>query len=195
MASELAELFSMIEGEDLDVGEMVDLINGEDLDVGAVDLIGASRGARGKLGALMAARALQRGKVSTVRSMGAKARVLFLGGEEQATSPAPVVITIKAQEDYRPDRVLISAVDSTGAIVANATLKISDIRIGTRSQFSSIGNITADLFRPDFFSNGGNLELDTIQAGTDLSIQISAASATLANPVTINVSCQGRSLR
>lgn len=186
----------MIEGaHDLDVGEMVDLINGEDLDVGAVDLIGASGRARGKLGALMAARALQRGNVSTVRSMGAKSRMLFLGGEETATSPAPVVITIKAQEDYRPDRILISAVDSDGVVVLNATLKISDLRIGTRSQFSSIGSITADLFRADFFSNGGDLQLDTIQAGTDLSIQISAASATAQNPVTINVSCQGRAIR
>jgi hypothetical protein len=191
--NDLLTLLSAIEGEDLDVGEMVDLINGEDVDVGAVDLIGAM--SRSGLSKLARARQLQRGNVDTVRSMGSKARRLFLGGEAVANSASPIVISIKAQEDYRVDRLVITALDSAGLIVPSSTLKITDIRCGSRSQFSSIGAISGDLFRPDYFANGSDLALDTVQAGTDLSIQISSAGATLVNPHTINVSAQGRTIR
>lgn len=169
--------------------------------VGAIDLVGAAKRklnlkALAKAGKRAAAiKALQRHGVNTVMAQGSKARRLFFGQTAAGiVSPVPTVIEIKAQEDFRVDRLLISATDANG-VVAPSALLISDIRVGTRSQFSSIGSITADLFQRDFFSNGSDLGLDTIQAGTDLSIAISATLATAQNPTSITVSAQGRALR
>jgi hypothetical protein len=185
-------------GED-DDDDDDDLVGALDL-VGAVDLVGASRKGSlaklAKLGALQKRiKNAQRRGVDTVRSEGSKARRLFFGATRAGIVTAVAqVIEIKAQEDFRVDRLIISATDANG-VVAPSSLLISDIRVGTRSQFSSIGAITADLFQRDFFSNGSDLGLDTIQAGTDLSIAISATLATAQNPTSITVSAQGRALR
>jgi hypothetical protein len=172
----------------------VDIIGGEDI-VGVLDIIGATKSQRARAMQVLRARELQRGNTSTVASMGAKSRRLFLGASvANITSQAPVIVTIKAQEDYRPDRIVVSAVDTNGVVDPSA-IEISDVRIGTRSQFASIGNITADLFARDFFANGADLGLDTIQAGTDLSLEVIALLAGAQNATRVNVSCVGRALR
>lgn len=199
MANELQELMELVSGmDDGDDGDDdiggVDIIGGEDI-VAALDIIGASPAQKRRAMAALRARNLQRGNTSTVASMGSKSRRLFLGSSVAGiVAPTPVILTIKAQEDYRPDRIVVSAVDTTGVVDPSA-IEISDVRIGTRSQFASIGNITADLFARDFFANGADLGLDTIQAGTDLSLEVIALLAAGNNATRVNVSCVGRALR
>ena len=196
--NDLESLMNLVSGydddDDDDIGA-VDFVGGQDI-VAALDIVGATPAQRAKAARILRARQLQRGNVDTVSSMGAKSRRLFLGaGISGVSSPASVVLSIKAQEDYRPDRILITALDSSNAVVQPATILISDIRVGTRSQFASIGQITAEAFQRDFFSNGSDLGLDTIQAGTDLSFELSLLTATGQDLHSANVTCIGRALR
>lgn len=207
-AQEIRELMAMIEGDDDDMDDL-SYVDGEDVDVGAVDLIGAIDliGARGRGGLTPAqmrrakqqllARKLQRGNVDTVRDVGSRTRRLFLGERRTGiVSPALITIVIKAQEDYRPDRVVITAFDQVNFnnIPANQII-VQDLKIGTRSQFSSLAAIGGEIFSPTFFANGADLGLDTIQAGTDLSLLIGVAPATAQAPHTVVVSVVGRALR
>ena len=145
---------------------------------------------------------VEREGVHTVRAYGDRARRTFAGGNVTLITASGQVV-VKTQETIRPDRMVITAVQRTAAsgnvVLPYQAIQINDIKHGTRSQFSSNSPINAALLTPEFFANGSDLGLDTIQAGTDLTLFLGVLYPAIAidanNPVDIIVSIQGRTMR
>lgn len=205
-----------------DFGAMLrEIASGSEVIAGDYDFVGARRNRRrGGVAAMMnrasklaklkrmmagaAAARVERQGVNTVRNYGDNARRTFAGGTLQVTAPGIQTLTIRLQEAQRPDRLLLRAIQSLAGPPAARVrvlpeeIQIADIKFGIGSQLSTISGIDASLLDPQFFANGADLGLDTVQAGTDVSF-IFAVNTIVPpdanNPVTVNVSIQGRAMR
>ena len=225
---ELLELASGVDyvGDDDDDGGddfgaiLRELASGSEVIAGDYDFVGARRRGRGGLAAQMnraraqqklasmvanaRANRVERQGVKTLRGYGDNARRTFSGGRVIVTAGGIQTLTIRLQEAQRPDRILLRGIQTLAgppaarARVLPEEIEIADIKLGTVSQLSTITGIDGSLLDPQFFANGADLGLDTVQAGTDMSF-IFALNTIVPpdanNPVTISVSVQGRAMR
>jgi len=207
------------DGDD-DFGAMLrELASGSEVIAGDYDFIGARKRRGGLASRLNQARKQQRlarmianarankaerQGVTTIRGYGDQARRTFSGGSLTVTSAGIQTLTIRLQEAQRPDRILLRGIQRlAGPPVARIRvlpeeIEIADVKFGTASQLSTITGIDASLLDPTFFANGGDLGLDTVQAGTDVSFIFALNTVVPAdanNPIDIKVSIQGRAMR
>lgn len=177
-----------------DVDELLAMVQGGDL-IGAAELIGATprprRAAtnnaltRRKLAAMLQRARAERGQQASTGkpviarpSEPTKGRVLLFGGEAtQGAVAGQLLIPSTAQEMCRVDRLYISAVTDAGAVISNAAFSVADIKVGTRSQLSAIGNVPGVMFQADANGQGFALSLDTVQPGTTFTVIIASAPA------------------
>lgn len=175
-----------------EVDELLALVQGGDL-IGAQELIGArpsrqrkqQHATRRQLAALLQRARAERGmQASTGKPVVArpseptKGRVLLFGGEAtQGAQAGQLLIPSTAQEMCRVDRLYISALTDQGAVISNAAFAVADIKVGTRSQLSAIGNVPGIMFQADANGQGFALSLDTVQPGTTFTVIIASAPA------------------
>jgi hypothetical protein len=158
----------------------------DDFDVGAVKK-------RNKLMKRIAAKKMiARAGLQQAQVSNSQGRYLIAGGRAtQGGAAGALDVQATVQETFRPQRLVIQAVDNAGAAVNLNTLEITDILCGTRSQLTSLGAVPASLFAADATNQTAGLMFDTVQAGTSLTVRF----RTVAANVTVVVGVTGAALR
>jgi hypothetical protein len=211
-----------IAGDEVD--DLEALFGASEILAGYIEFVGLRRrrrrrrGRGGKLGGLAklaaaqriqrqaAAQRIERQGVNTIQARGDQARRLVAGtGPIVVTGVGQVVAIIRMQQAMRPDRIILSGIQRLAgppaaiALILPSQWAINDIRVGTISQFSSLTGISGEMLARDFFSNGANLSIDTVQPGTDFSISFSLPNQLVPpdanNPATVQIDVQGRAMR
>lgn len=188
---DLDDLLDMVGGNDDDFGaeELDEWIEGDDDEDDDDDEIGARRrrrsgrgrsSSRGRARAALAkliAKKRRRGLVAA-QSRTSAGRQIFFGGEATQGAVAGVLtLSTKVQELCRVTRLYISADDGAGNVLASATYKILDVKVGVKSQFTALVGIPGILFDSGNTSQFTGFEMDTTQPGTDFSVLIANAPA------------------
>lgn len=115
-------------------------------------------------------------------------RQIFFGANAVGTG-ATLILQATVQEICRPVRMVIEAfVTASGVAINTGSVLISDIKVGTISQFTALQSLPASLFRADSTAMNQGFLPDTIQPGTNYAV-ILAASAAL-NTYAFAVSCR-----
>lgn len=104
-------------------------------------------------------------------------RVLIIGGQVVATAAGSFDASTTVQELCRIDRIFTSALDGGGAVVNPNQYFITDIKVGTRSQFAALPPIPAVIFQADATAHTSGLMLDTVQPGTDFTVRFQVPAA------------------
>lgn len=105
-------------------------------------------------------------------------RTIPLGGNAtQGGVAGQLIISTTVQEPCRVDRLFIAGIDSEGGVLNPASYSISDIKVGTKSQFAALQPLPGIMFQADTTGQGTKLGLDTVQTGTDFSVIIADAPA------------------
>ena len=117
----------------------------------------------------------QRSGVYKAREINTQGRLLYLGGQATATAPGALSITSVVQEICRVDRIVISAIDATPAVINPALYNISDIRVGVKSQLTANNPLPGTVFTNDSTFNFQGVGFDTLQPGTQFAILIQNA--------------------
>jgi hypothetical protein len=190
------EDFLGIFGDDED-----DEIGWDDDDVGAEELVGADFvgdfiGARGRRGRRRRrppsrrARALasRRRGLREVKKPATAGRQIFFGANAVGTA-GQLILQATVQEICRPVRMVIEAfVTADGTTVNTGSVLISDIKVGTISQFTALQSLPASMFRADSTAMNQGFLPDTIQPGTNYAVILASTAA--ANTYAFAVSCR-----
>lgn len=137
---------------------------------------GGGRSRRAALAKIIA-RKRRRGLVAA-QSRTSAGRQIFFGGEGTQGAVAGVLtMSTKVQELCRVTRLYISADDGAGNVLASATYKILDVKVGVKSQFTALVGIPGVLFDSQNTAQFTGFEMDTTQPGTDFSVLIANAPA------------------
>lgn len=163
----------------------------DDEDDDAFD-VGATRKRNKLMKRLAAKKMIARAGLQQAQVSNSQGRYLIAGGRAtQGGAAGALDVQAIVQETFRPQRLVIQAVDNTGAAVNLNTLEITDILCGTRSQLTSLGAVPASLFAADATNQTAGLMFDTVQAGTSLTVRF----RTVAANVTVVVGVTGAALR
>lgn len=109
-------------------------------------------------------------------------RYLYAGGRAtQGAAAGALDVQAQVQEAFRPQRLVIQALDNANAAINLNLLEITDILVGTKSQLATIGAVPAGMFGPDATNQMAGFLFDTVQAGTFITVRFRtvAASATI----------------
>lgn len=133
----------------------------------------------------MALRAKQTRGLQAVTREQSEGRQIFFGNNAVGNGGA-LSISCTIEEMCRPVRMVVSAyVTADNTAVNLGAIRISDIKVGTRSQFTNNGQISAELFRADSTSMMQGFLPDTVMNGTTFSVQI--ANSLAANTYVVSV--------
>lgn len=162
----------------------------DDFDIGAATR--RKKKVRRAARVIAAKKAMARGGLAQAQITPNQGRYLLAGGRATQGGVAGALdVQAQVQENFRPQRLVIQAIDNVGAAVALNTLEITDILCGTRSQLTSLGAVPAGLFAADATNQTAGLMFDTVQAGTALTVRFRSVAAN----VTVTVGVTGAALR
>ncbi len=187
---DIESLLNMVSGDDDDDDDIDDLIEGYDDD----DLfgIGARRGrprgrsrsrGRGRPSRNQIRRAIaakrRRGMIATRRRASAGRQIFFGGNGTQGGTAGVLTVSTKCQELCKVTRLFVVGDDGATPPVAldPITWSILDIKVGVKSQFTALEAIPGVMFQADNTAQTVGFSMDTIQPGTDFSIQVLDAPA------------------
>ncbi len=162
-------------------------VMGDDDDDDDDDEIGARRGRRGrrryrrmrrKAKRRKMIRRLARGGVYKAGQIAAQGRKLFLGAQAtQGVAAGALTLSTTVQELCRVDQLYVAADDGAGTVLNPATYDISDIKVGTQSQFTSNDPVSGIMFTQNNSAQFQGFAMTTIQPGTQFAVLIQSAPA------------------
>jgi len=140
--------------------------------IGLDTIIGGVKFSASEVRGLQKARAIDPNAVATVRQkQDQRRRKVLPVPATSVAAGASAVVTIETQETYRPERLIVASA------IAGSFL-ITDIVVGTRSQFSTPGDCPSEIFSPDAVD--ANVHFDTLNVGAKMTMRITNFSAVLA---------------
>lgn len=151
--------------------DYLEMLAGEEI-IGAEEIIGYDEviGARGgrRMG-IARARQIDPNAVVVRQKKGESRRRKILASPSVSVGAnATETITYETEELFRPERYVV---ESTNA----ASFTISDISVGTRSQFASAGDVPAEIFRPD--AVGVGVHFETANVGNKIKVTVTNTTA------------------
>ena len=99
----------------------------------------------------------------------------WLGAEVTAVTAGRLLLSATSQSEATVTRVIFSARDVGGAAVDLGTIQISDVKVGTQSQFVGLQGIPATIFAAPSQANNAGYVMGCIQPGTDFSLVVQNA--------------------
>jgi hypothetical protein len=115
-------------------------------------------------------------------------RQIFFGDNSAGTG-SQLTLQATVQEICRPVRMIMEAwVTADGTSVNLGSVLVSDIKVGTISQFTALNSFPASLFRADSTAMNQGFLPDTIQPGTNYAVILSSSVA--ANSYGFSVACR-----
>lgn len=184
---DIESLLNMISGDDDDDDDDDDLIEGfdefDELGIGARRgrSRGRSRGRRPSRNQIRRAIAVKRrrGLIATRRRATAGRQIFFGGNGTQGGTAGVLTVSTKCQELCKVTRLFVVGDDGASPPVAldPITWSILDIKVGVKSQFTALEAIPGVMFQADNTAQTVGFSMDTIQPGTDFSIQVLDAPA------------------
>ena len=185
----LSQLLGVL-GDDDDDDEVGD--DDDDIDIGAVKRYVKKAKAKKKMNRLMITLKLATGGLMNAQTQNSQGRFLTAGGRAtQGGTAGALDVVVTVQETFRPQRLTIQAVDNTGAAVSLATIEITDILCGTRSQLTSLGGVPASMYGAEAVNQFAGNMFDTLQAGTSFVVRFRSIAAN----VTVTVGIAGAAMR
>ena len=174
---DLYDVGAELVGDDDDLLDLLDIEGDEwdDDEIGASPRRRAAGRARKRARVKAMIRRKQRGGVFKTPEVNTQGRLLYLGGQATAVAPGALTIASVVQEICRVDRIVISAIDGTPAVINPALYNISDIRVGVKSQLTANSPIPGTVFTNDSTFNFQGVGFDTLQPGTQFAILIQNA--------------------
>ena len=105
--------------------------------------------------------------------------IQFGGAATQGGTAGVLNVTTKVQELCRPVQLYVVGDDgATPPVVLNpATWSVLDIKVGVKSQFTALQPVPGVLYQADNTSQFNGFIMDTVQPGTDFTVQIADAPA------------------
>lgn len=99
-------------------------------------------------------------------------RVLVLGGSGVLTGPGPLTMATRVQCPARVRRLFVVGRGIETGVLDPASYRITDIRVGTKSQLRSLGPLPGIMFSPDVAGHGHGLCFDEASPGVALSVSV-----------------------
>lgn len=193
IGGEITGFEEIIGADDSDesLSQLLGILGDDDDDDDDFD-VGATKKRNKLMKRIAAKKMIARAGLQQAQVSNSQGRYLIAGGRAtQGGAGGALDVQATVQETFRPQRLVIQAVDNAGAAVNLNTLEITDILCGTRSQLTSLGAVPASLFAADATNQTAGLMFDTVQAGTSLTVRF----RTVAANVTVVVGVTGAALR
>lgn len=165
----------IVGADDESVAELLGIMGDDDDD----DFdIGAKAKARKMVNRIALARKAAKMGLGTVNVQPNSGRFLAAGGSAtQGAATGSLDVTVTLQERFRPQRLIIAYLSDAGAVQSLAGLVITDILCGTRSQLTSLGNVSALAFSDVATNQTAGLMFDTIGPGTSFTVRFQSVTA------------------
>lgn len=98
--------------------------------------------------------------------------MLMLGGNGVLAGPGPLTIATRVQCPVRVERLYVVGIGIEDGVLDPARYRITDIRVGTRSQLRSLGPLPGIMFAPDSTAHGHGLCFEEARPGQAFSVSV-----------------------